>query len=256
MLKQIEGLPSAILGLCAEGKVTKDDYETVLIPLLETEHRQGRRVRFLYQFGPEFSGFTAGAALDDFRVGLKYLRLFERCAIVTDIEWIRGATHFVGSFMPCPFQIFKNAQLKNAIEWLASPEGESKLKFELRDDGILIVYPQGPLKREDFDKLASIIDPWIETHTKLHGLVVCIQKFPGWENVGSFIHHIEFVNAHHRKIRRVALAADGTLSEMMSKVAAHFVEAEIKQFPFEQVEEAVKWVKGQETSYSQNTRTN
>ena len=164
MLKQIEGLPSTILGLSAEGKVAKDDYETVLIPLLETERRQGRRVRFLYQFGSEFSEFTAGAAPDDFRVGLKYLRLFERCAIVTDVEWIRVATHFLGSFMPCPVQVFKNAQLKDAIEWLASPAGESKLRFELKEDRILIVYPQGPLKREDFAKLASIVDPWIEAH--------------------------------------------------------------------------------------------
>ena len=241
MLKKIEDLPSNILGVRAEGKVTQEDYETVLIPLLKTEHRQGRHIRFLYQFSPEFSGFTAGAVLDDFRVGLKYLRLFERCAIVSDIDWIRGATHFVGAFMPCSTQVFKNDQLKDAVKWLASEDSGSKLKFELTDKGVLIVHPNGPLKREDFDKVASIMDPWIETHHHLRGLVVCIQKFPGWENVGSFIHHMEFINSHERKIRRVALAVDGTLPEMVSKVASHFVEAEIKQFPFEKVEEAVKW---------------
>ena len=244
MLKYIENLPPAILGLSAEGKVTGDEYDTLLIPLLEDKHRRGERVRFLYQFGPAFSGFTPGAAMEDCRVGLKYLRLFERCAVVTDTEWLRHATHLFGSLMPCPVRVFKNDQLNAAVEWLTSPDAGSNLHYELQDNGILIVRPQGPLRREDFDTLAGVIDPWIEVHQHLRGLVISIQKFPGWENIGSLIHHIEFVKAHHKKIRRVAVAVDGTLPEIMSRVAAHFVEAEIKQFPFKKIDEAVEWVNG------------
>lgn len=245
MLKKIENLPSGVLGVQGIGQVTRTDYETVLIPLLEEEHRRGRNIRFLYQFGPEFSGFTAGAAMDDFRVGLKYLKLFERCAVVSDTEWIRGTTQFVGSFMPCPVLAFKNDELESAIEWLASPVPESNLKVDMRGDGVLIIRPQGPLAKEDFYKLASIVDPWVEAHHKLHGLVICIQKFPGWENVGSFIDHIEFVKAHQRKVRRVAVAMDGVFPEMMSRIAGHFIEAKIKQFPFSQVEDAIQWVRDQ-----------
>ena len=244
MLKHIEHLPSSILGLYAEGKVTREDYESLVIPLLEEKHRRGERVRFLYQFGPEFSRFTPGAAMDDFRVGLKYLRLFERCAVVTDLDWLRHATHLFGSLMPCPIRVFTNDELNAAIEWLSSPDAGSNLHYELRDTGILIVRPQGPLRREDFDKVASVVDPWIETHQRLRGLVINIQQFPGWENIGSLIHHLEFVKAHHRKVRRVAVAVDGTFPEIMSKVAAHFVEAEIKQFPFAKVNEAIEWANG------------
>ncbi len=244
MLKRIENLPHSVLGIRAEGTVTKKDYETVLNPFLEDMHHRGQHVRFLYQFSPEFSGFTAGAALEDFRVGLKYLRLFVRCAVVSDKDWIRQATLFVGSLMPCPIQVFRNNQLTDAIEWLASQEADSNLKFELGENGILILRPQGALRRADFDKLTSIIDPLIESHHYLRGLVISFQKFPGWENIGSLIRHIEFVSAHHKKIRRVALAADGTLPEVMSKMASHFVEAEIKQFPFEQTKAAIQWAKG------------
>lgn len=244
MLQKIESLHTNILGLRATGTVTREDYEKILTPLLETERRQGRRIRFLYQFASDFSGFTAGAAIEDFQIGLKYLRLFERCAIVTDIDWIRMATSFFGSFIPCSVQVFNNDQLSNAVEWLASADAESNLKFDLKDCGVLVIRPQGSLRREDFDKLASIVDPWIETHQKLRGLVVEIKEFPGWENIGSFIHHIEFVNGHHRKVRRVALAVDGILPEIISKIASHFVEVEIKQFPFEKTEEANKWANG------------
>lgn len=245
MLKKIENLPSLVVGVRAEGKITKDDYESVLIPLLEEAYRRVRKIRFLYQFDSGFSGFTASAAMDDVRVGLKYLNHFERCAVVSDAEWIRGTTQFIGSFMPCPVRAYKNEEIQSAMEWLSTPVLESHIKIEMTSDGVLIIRPQGPLTREDFYKLASLVDPWIKTHNMLQGVVLCIPKFPGWENVGSFIEHIEFVRAHHRKVRRVAVAMDGIFPEIMSHVAGHFVEAELKQFPFTQVDEAVYWVRGQ-----------
>jgi len=131
MLKKIESLHPPVIGVLAEGKVTREDYEAVLIPLLEEEHRRGRKVRFLYQFSPEFSGFTVGAAADDFRVGFKYFHLFEKCAVVSDADWIRGTTQFVGSFMPCPVRAYKNGELQEAIKWLEKPALESNLNIEM-----------------------------------------------------------------------------------------------------------------------------
>jgi len=244
MLKKIENLPANVVGLRAEGEITKEDYEKTLIPLLEKEHRRGGRVRFLYQFAPDFTGFTTGAMMDDFQIGMKYLRLFEKCAVVTDTEWIQKSVQLFSSLTPFPVQVFKNEKLTNAIDWLSQSIIESNLKFELQDDGVLIVHPKGPLRREDFDQLSSLIDPWIETHHHLNGMVVSIDQFPGWENVGSFIHHFEFINAHHRQIRRVALAVTGVLPEIVSKVASHFVEAEVKQFPYDKTKDAIAWVKG------------
>jgi hypothetical protein len=243
MLTKIEGLPAKVIGVSAEGTVTQNDYESVLIPLLEEKHRKGERVRFLYQLAPSYSGFTAGAVWDDFKVGTKFLRLFEKCALVTDVAWIRNAIQLIGSFIPCPTKVFATIEYKDAVAWLESPSTESNLKFDLSDEGVLVLSPQGPLRREDFDSLASVVDPWIESHKQLQGVVVSVHKFPGWENFGSFIRHIEFVSSHHRKIRRIAIAADGSLPELMSKIAPHFVEAEVKQFPFDQKSEAVQWAK-------------
>ena len=241
MLKKIEELPANVLGFRAEGEVTREDYENVLIPLLERERAAGRRVRFLYQFGSEFKGLTAGALWDDFRVGLKYLRLFERCAVVSDADWIRTATRVVGGLLPCPTQVFKNDELKKAIDWLASETAGSNLKFELKEKGVLVLYPEGPLRREDFDRLAGVVDPWIEAHQELSGVVLQIRKFPGWENVGSFIEHFDFVKAHHRKIRRVAVVMDGTLPALTARLVSHFVEAQIKDFPYDQADRAIDW---------------
>jgi hypothetical protein len=244
MLKQLQNLPDNVIGVCADGTLTKSDYESVLIPLLQKEHRHGHKIRFLYQFADTFTSITPGAGWEDLKVGLKYLRLFERCAVVSDSASIRNTAHFFGSLLPCPIQIFENKEYEQAVAWLISPDAGSNLKYDLSNDGVLVLRPQGPLRREDFDKLSDIVDPWIESHNRLLGVVIQIEKFPGWENIGSLVHHLEFVGSHHRKVSRVAIAMNGILPEMMSKIASHFVEAEVKQFPFEQVQDAKIWARG------------
>lgn len=73
MFKKIENLSGNVLGIHAEGQVKKKDYEKILIPLLEEYHRLGNPIRFLYQLGLEFKGFTMGAAWDNFWIGQNFL---------------------------------------------------------------------------------------------------------------------------------------------------------------------------------------
>ena len=124
---------------------------------------------------------------------------------------------------------------------------ESNLKFEMRDDGVLVVRPQGPLQ-EDFVKLAEVVDPWIKKNHQLQEVVISVKKFPGWENFKSFISHFKFVNAHERKVQRVALAVDGLLPEIISHLTKHFIKAKIKQFDFSDLDAAVVWAKGEQVS--------
>jgi hypothetical protein len=243
MLKSIPNLSLHTIGVIASGEITKSDYEAVLIPLLEKAYKKGEPVRFLYQTDSEFKGYTTGGAIEDIRVGFKYLRLFERCAIVTDEEWLSRAGNFFGSLMPCPTKVFSKKQFNEAVTWLDKAETDSKLKFELLDEGVLVVHPTGALRREDFDKMAGVVDPWIESHKSLQALVITMDHFPGWENAGSFFRHIEFIKGHHRKIHKIALAIDGLLPEVVSQMASHFVEAKIKQFPFSKKEDALEWAK-------------
>lgn len=242
MLKKIPNLPADVLGIRAEGKVTPDDYESVLMPLLEEVRTKGQRVRFLYQLGNDFDRLTPGAAWDDARVGVKYIRLFERCAVVSDVSWLRTAVEIFAPLLPCPSKVFGNDEMAKAVDWLSSPAHVSQLDFELGANGVLVVRPQGPLQREDFDRLAEVVDPWIEAHGKLKGVAIGVKKFPGWENFGALIRHISFVKDHQREVRRVALAVDGALPDLMAKLGAHFVQAEIQAFPAAEMSKAIEWV--------------
>ena len=42
----------------------------------------------------------------------------------------------------------------------------------LKDKGVLIISPEGPLAASDFERLAAEIDPCIEQNGRLHGLMV------------------------------------------------------------------------------------
>jgi hypothetical protein len=242
MLERLENMPAGVDGLKAIGKVAKEDYENVFEPLLDDARRDGRRVRLLYQLGKEFEGFTAGAAWEDAKLGMRSLRLFEGCAIVSDVGWIRESARLIGFVMPCPVQMFGNQECESAAKWLATlpPAGVTSHRL-LADCGIIVVEVSAPLRAQDFEALALTADTWIEAHGDLRGIVIHAREFPGWQDVGSFFRHMRFVRNHHRKVARVALAAEGKLTSLAPRIAEHFVKAQIKAFPYDALDSAIAW---------------
>lgn len=242
MLERISGLPPGVDGVRATGKVAKEDYERVFQPMLEEADREGRRLRFLYHFGPGFETFTADGAWADARIGLRTMRRFEGCAIVGDHPWIRRASAVAGFFMPCPVRTFPEAELDDAATWLASlPEGPGVHARLLAETGVLVVEVADPLRSQDFDALAASVDAWLEHHEALRGLVIHAREFPGWENLQGLLHHVRFVREHHRRIGRVALAADAKLAGLVPRIGKHFVAAEIRHFAYDELDAAIAW---------------
>ncbi|MEZ4273357.1 MAG: STAS/SEC14 domain-containing protein [Myxococcota bacterium] len=243
MIERIEGLPEGIDGIRASGKVTKEDYEKAVTPLLEGARRSGRRVRLLYQMDADLGSFTPGAALEDARIGIKYLRNIERCAVVSDATWLRETLRVIGALLPCPVKTFRGSERDMAIEWLDSPAEGAHKNFSLKEDvGVLILEPKNPLRREDFDAIAMTVDPWLETHKQLNGILIHTKNFSGWDNFGSMIRHFDFVRDHHRKVKRVALVTDSRLAQLIPIFADHFVAAELKKFADGEFAQALDWV--------------
>lgn len=242
MLEILTGLPAKVVGVKAVGTVSKDDYLNVMEPLLDQARSEGRRLRFLYQFGPEFDHFSPGGVWEDTRLGFSSMRLFEGCAIVTDVGWLRQAVNFASVLMPCPVRVFDNDQLDAAAAWLETLPQGGHLTHRLDTDlGVLVIEPHGPLRAADFDTLSLVVDPWIAKHGELHGLVVHTENFPGWDKLASVLRHIRFIHDHHRKIGRIALVADTKLADLAPQVTEHFVRAELRHFPYDQLEQAIAW---------------
>jgi hypothetical protein len=245
MLERITTLPAGIDGVRAIGKVSQQDYQQVFEPLIDEARRANRRVRLLYQFGPEFQGFTAGGAWEDASVGMKSLRLLEGFAIVTDVSWIRDSSKVLGFFMPGTVRQFANAQFADAVAWLETlPQTAGVTQRLISDTGVIVVEVTQALRARDFDELAVTADTWIEAHGHLQGLVIHARRFPGWENLGGLIRHVRFVRDHHRKIKRIALAADGELAALGPRLGEHFVQAEVKSFAYDALDSAIAWAAG------------
>ena len=119
MVEQIPGLPDNVVGFTAKGKVTADDYESVIVPAVEGLIAREGKARFLYHLGDDFSGFEAAAMWDDAKLGLTHLAEWERMALVSDVEWIRGAIKIFAFAIPGQIRVFHDDELAEAKRWVA-----------------------------------------------------------------------------------------------------------------------------------------
>jgi len=111
-----------------------------------------------------------------------------------------------------------------------------------KDAGIVTVTPSAPLNEKDFASLAGEMDPYIEKEGKLNGLIIQVESFPGWEDFAGLLSHLKFVREHHKKIEKVAAVSDGKIVSIMPRIVDHFVNAKVKYFPYESLDEAILWV--------------
>jgi hypothetical protein len=112
----------------------------------------------------------------------------------------------------------------------------------LRERGILILKPESALRAEDFTALAAAVDPYIDQHGELKGLMIEAPSFPGWEDFAALVSHLRFVRDHHRRIRRIAVVSDSPLLAVGPKIASHFVSAQLRTFDAVDRAAALAWI--------------
>ena len=120
MIAIMSDLPEHVIGFTAKGKVTGEDYESVLIPAIEEKLKKHSKINLLYHLGKDCFGFDIEAMWDDTKIGIQHLTAWERIAVVTDIDWVRLATKAFGFAMPGHVKVFANAQLAEAREWVST----------------------------------------------------------------------------------------------------------------------------------------
>lgn len=109
-------------------------------------------------------------------------------------------------------------------------------------NSILYIHPDGELEKEDFATLTSIVNPYIEQHGSLDGLIIDAPTFPGWDDFAAFSSHLRFVKDHQKHIKKIAVVTNSVLGSIGEHLVSHFVAAEIKHFPVGQVGQAKRWI--------------
>jgi hypothetical protein len=243
MLEVLTDLPEQVLGLRAKGEITADDYRGVLVPSVERKLAKHEKLRLLYILGDEFTGFSAGAAWEDAKVGMRHFTSFERVAVVSDVDWIRSMIRAFGFVLPGEVRVYDGDDAGHARSWVCEPPSHGKLVFELnREKGILVLEPKDELEAEDFQRVAAEVDPYIDEAGGLAGVVVIAEEFPGWDDFAALTSHFRFVREHHQKVRRVALVTESRFLLALPRIAKRFLDAEVREFAMSEREAALRWV--------------
>jgi hypothetical protein len=117
MIEQLDDFPANVVAFVCSGRVTRGDYEGVLVPAVETALRQSEKVSLYYQFAVDFSHVESGIG-QNFGIGMEYLLRWDRIAIVTDVGWIRETVRALGFLIPGVVDIFALGDAAKAREWI------------------------------------------------------------------------------------------------------------------------------------------
>jgi hypothetical protein len=122
MIERIDDVPAGVIGLRASGKLTKDDYQSVMEPALKEAIDSGEaRVLFVL---PDFDGLEPKAWLEDVKTGLgveiAHRSAWKRLAVVTGVDWVARAMHLFAWAMPGELAVYEMDQLDEAREWVAA----------------------------------------------------------------------------------------------------------------------------------------
>jgi hypothetical protein len=113
-----------------------------------------------------------------------------------------------------------------------------------KENHIAILEPDGPLSEGDLRSASKKVDSMIEESGRLKGIVIYSKVFPGWDSISALTSHLRFMNDHHKRVARVALATDSLVAHIAEVFSTHFVLAEVKIFSYQEIKEATRWVIG------------
>jgi hypothetical protein len=122
MLQFINDLPGHVVGIHAVGEVTKEDFETVLIPRIDELVKRQGEINYLLVLETDVKNFTAGAWWDDIKVGIKNFTKWKKIAVVSDqkgVEWFSNVFRYM---IPGTSKGFSIDQLDEAVQWVSAEE--------------------------------------------------------------------------------------------------------------------------------------
>ena len=111
------------LAFVISGRLTRADYQEVLLPPIRETISKGEDIRLLAVI-EDFHGLEPGALLEDLkaaaRLGSGQRSLASYFAVVTDADWVRRGISLFGWMVPGEIRLFTTARRADAEAWLAT----------------------------------------------------------------------------------------------------------------------------------------
>jgi len=239
MMEVTQGSTSDQLEVRLTGTVTGDEYDTTLTPAVEAALAENDRIRALILVDEEFEGFDLGAVWADTKLGVSHWSGFDRLALVTDKGWLTSAARMMGALAPCPVQVFSLSQAEDARRWLR----ESLGAVHIEDLGgpALKVRLLGKLDPEAIAQAEGDLDAKIRARDGFR-LLLDLSEFDGWRGVSALSAHFSLVREHAPLAERVAVIGNRAWQKMAQRLAARFLNAEVRFFDEDDAGEAKDWL--------------
>lgn len=111
-----------------------------------------------------------------------------------------------------------------------------------RARGILVLELSGPQAAIDAERVAALLDPWLEAGNRLRGLLVDARRSPGWADAEALFAEERVLRRYLPAIDRVAFVTDSDLLAALARLATRGATPELRRFPWSGRHEAMAWL--------------
>lgn len=118
MIEVLSDFPDNVLAFVCHGHITKQDYDSVLVPAVDKALESQDKIRLYYETASDFDGIDPGAIWEDTKVGLGHRSHWEKFAVVTSVGWIDHTIKLFSFLMPGEVRVFSTEDAAQAREWV------------------------------------------------------------------------------------------------------------------------------------------
>jgi hypothetical protein len=120
MIRLLDQMPDGVIGVEVTGKLSAEDYSTVLVPALAAATEGGRKIRIVIIFAGKFEGLEIEAVWQDLKTAVRDWNAWQRMALVTDHGWMRDGLRLFAWAVPGEVRTFPLGERDAAVAWAAA----------------------------------------------------------------------------------------------------------------------------------------
>ncbi|HEY5368562.1 MAG TPA: STAS/SEC14 domain-containing protein [Hanamia sp.] len=118
MIEVIPGFPPNVAAFNATGKITGQDYDEIINPLVEKIYKESGKINYLLVINTPLENYNFEAWFKDALLGFVYFTEWRKIAIVSNNRRIKNFTNVFGKFIPGGSKGFLMEELDAAKEWI------------------------------------------------------------------------------------------------------------------------------------------
>jgi hypothetical protein len=111
-----------------------------------------------------------------------------------------------------------------------------------KSDWVVMFQPDGKLTSNDIHEAETVINLCIGKNGVVNGLIIHFENLSVWRPSAILYYQIKFIRKYHQYITRIAIVTNSRTGSFAAYVGSRMVNAEIRRFPFHEIEYAKKWI--------------